>query len=324
MAGIELQKHVIIVGHGRSGTNMVLDIFDCHRNTFCRNEPNELVGSAFTDLGSSMFLELEPDAFNENWHKAITETIRASGVRDRFPSDKDYFHSVVHARIGQSLMSRSKIRACILPRSAGAGPEEWPCPSLYYDHTSLAHALPILKILLTPAWVIRAHHLIETQKVVHVVRSPQGFLQSWWSRYVTYADGGPEKVFADNQPSLAKILQYFGQEDQMPRQYSLLNLIVSELWRWRYVNEIMMTELSGSPRYLRLRYESVVREKLYWMEEIYRFAGLEPTPDCRLSVKAMENTLFKERKSDGLDSVLVDMAIEEVMADSPWRAELLL
>jgi hypothetical protein len=302
---------------------MVLDLFDCHRSTFCRNEPNELLGTAFADLGDPMFPEPSPEDFETRWRDAITQTIRSAGARDRFAHDKDYFRTSLHARFGQALMSRRKFRALVLPRQQGATVEEWLCPGLYFDPAELARALPVLKILLAPDWIIRAHDLVETGRVVHVVRHPQDFVQSWWSRYVTGIGGGPEKVFADNQPSLTRILRHFGKERASPAVYSLEGLVISELWRWRYVNEVMLDRFSGSSRYLKLAYERVMKDKLSWAERLFEFTGLEMTPACRSSVKKMENTLFQARKADGVDPALVEAAVEQVMGDSPWRDQLI-
>ncbi|MGC3940443.1 hypothetical protein ACOTTU_21795 [Roseobacter sp. EG26] len=302
---------------------MVLDLFDYHRNTFCRNEPNELVGTAFTGLGDNMFPEPRAGDFDARWRQAIAHTIRANGARDRFGTEKDYFRAPWRAHLGQSLMSRQKFRARVLPRPQGQLVEEWPCPALYYDAAAQARALPVLKILLSPAWVLKAHDLIDTQLVVHVIRRPQGFAQSWWSRYVTGIGGGPEKVFADNQPSLIRILQHFGREEEMPSHYSLADLVVSELWRWRYMNEVLLDQMSGSDRYLTLAYEDVMHNKLPWAEKLYGFAGLEMTPACRQSISSMQNTLFKARKSDGLDPKMVEEAVAQVIGDSPFRDKLL-
>jgi hypothetical protein len=313
-----LPPHVLVVGHGRSGTNMVLDLFDCHRMTFCRNEPNELHGSAFTGLGDAMFGDPEPPDFAARWQQAVQQSIRSNGARDRFGTDKDYFRSDLRARLGQAVMARARLRARLLPRQDGLPVEEWPCPGFHYDHAALARALPVLKILLAPAWTLRAHDLFETQRVVHVIRRPEGFIQSWWSRYVTGIGGGPDRVFADNQPSLARILAHFGRADEMPESYSLRALLVSELWRWRYMNEGLAERLSGSERYLPVPYEAVMADRTDWAEKIYAFAGLEMTEETRAQVEAMRNTLFGERKSDGLEPDLVAAAVDEVTADSAW------
>lgn len=313
-----LPPHVLVVGHGRSGTNMVLDLFDCHRMTFCRNEPNELTGSAFTGLGDPMFGDPAPSDFATRWHDAVARTIRASGARDRFGTDKDYFRSDLRARLGQAVMSRTRLRVRLLPRQDGVPVEEWPCPGLYYDREALARALPVLKILLAPAWTRHAHDLFETQRVVHVVRPPGAFAQSWWSRYVTGIGGGPEQVFADNQPSLARILAHFGRAEEMPQGYSLRALLISELWRWRYMNEVLAKALSGSERYLIVPYQSVMKERTLWAKKIYGFAGLEMPQDAQQKVAAMQNTLFAKRKPDGLEPDLIAEAVEEVMTDSAW------
>lgn len=313
-----LSPHVLVVGHGRSGTNMVLDLFDCHRMTFCRNEPNELHGSAFTGLGDPMFGDPAPADFTARWHDAVARTIRANGARDRFGTDKAYFRSVLRARLGQAVMSRGRIRAQLLPRQDGATVEEWPCPAFYYDGAALARALPVLKILLAPAWTLRAHDLFDTQRVVHVIRPPESFVQSWWSRYVTGIGGGPEQVFADNQPSLRRILVHFGRAAEMPQGYSLRALVVSELWRWRYMNEVLAERLSASERYLPVPYEAVMADRLAWAEKIYAFAGLEMTEETRAQVTGMRNTLFGQRKPDGLEPDLVAAAMDEITADSAW------
>ncbi len=315
-----LPPHVIIAGHGRSGTNMVLDLFDCHRMSFCRNEPNELHGTGFTGLGDAMFGDPVPADFAARWRQAVATTIRSNGARDRFGLDKDYFRSPLVARAGQAVMSRARLRELLLPKSEGRTVEEWPCPGPYYNHTALARALPVLKILLAPAWIARAHDLFPGQQVVHVVRRPEGFIQSWWSRYVTGIGGGPEKVFADNQPSLEIILAHFGHADKKPASYSLEALLVSELWRWRYMNEVLAEALSTSDRYLPVPYEAVMKERMVWAERLYTFAGLEMTDATRTQVEGMQNTLFGKRKPDGLEPDLVASAVAQVTEDSTWWA----
>lgn len=316
MTKLELPRHLIIAGHGRSGTNMVLDLFDCHRETFCRNEANKLVGTAFTGLGDGMFMSPHSDDFAVHWRDAIATTARTSGSRDRFVLEKSYFRSPLRARIGQGFMSRAKLRACILPRLNGKIVEQWPCPSFYYARELLSEAFPVIKIHLVPAWYIKAHEAFPSQRLIQVIRRPEKFIQSWWSRYVIGIGGGPEKVFADNQPSLRKILEYFGRQDEIPRHYSLEGLLASELWRWRYMNEMIFDNLSHSDRYMLVPYECVMNDRLRWAEEMFEFAGLDMAAECRRKITDMQNTLFKKRK-DGLESSLVDPVVEQVLADSP-------
>jgi len=318
-----LSKYVVIAGHGRSGTNLVLDLFDFHRNTFCRNEPNEVLGSAFTGLGDGMFTHNTPDDFDDQWRRAVTATKRSSGARDRFRIQKDYFRSAVYARFGQALMSRQKIRGLLLPRIDGHVTQEWPCPKFYFNALAKEQALPVLKILLCPAWVTQAHDSNRAQLVVHVQRRPQSFVQSWWTRYVIENSSGPEHVFTDNQPSLAHILEHFDRTAEMPTEYSLSNLVVSELWRWRYMNEMLIQQLSDSPRYKWIGYETLMTDKINATRAIFDFAGLELTQDCRQSIETMQNTLFKARKSNRIDPELVNDAVNLVLEGSAHRDQLL-
>lgn len=322
MTATDLQKHIVIVGHGRSGTNLALDLFDCHRNTFCRNEPNELAGGGFDGLGDPFFAQGAAPDFPARWQAAVTGAIRCNGARDRFGLDKAYFRAPLRTRIGQEIMSRASLRALLLPKSGGQAAEAWPCPGFYYDKSTQARALPVLKILLTPAWILQAHAAFPSQHIVHVVRPPAGFLQSWWSRYVTGIGGGPEKVYADNQPSLPGILAHFGRSDDAPGDYSTHNLLVSELWRWRYMNEVLLAGLQGDTRTLLAPYAELMQDRLSWAERLYDFAELEMDDAARAKVAAMENTLFRARTSDSLDPALIKEATEQVLSDSPWAETL--
>ena len=111
---IALRPYVIVVGHGRSGTNMVLDLFDCHRGTLCRNEPNELHGSAFTGLGDAMFGDPIPSDFADRWHAAVMQSMGSNGARDRFGTDKNWLRGPLRARAGQAVMSKARLRAHLL------------------------------------------------------------------------------------------------------------------------------------------------------------------------------------------------------------------
>ena len=84
------------------------------------------------------------------------------------------------------------------------------------------------------------------------------------------------------------------------------------------LQQVLAEALSGSERYLPVPYEAVMADRTAWAEKLYAFAGLEMTEETRAQVEAMRNTLFGERKSDGLEPDLVAAAVEEVTADSAW------
>lgn len=318
----KVRDYVVVVGHGRSGTNLALDLFDCDLTTHCRNEVNELVGTSFTGLGDNMFLGDRPVDFIPKWVAAVEQAGRSNGVRDRFVIHKSHFRSRVRAKLGQTLVARTSLRDLVIRRKYKDA-EEWPCPNSYYDLGALEQAVPILKILLSPAWIIEAHFKVPEQKVVHVIRRPEGFIQSWWSRYVMEISLSPEEIYCENLPSLQHIFKYFGTDQQVKQEYSLYNLVVSELWRWRYVNEVLLDKLTPSSRYTPVAYEDLMGNKLLHAEKLFDFASLNMTHSIRETIKQSSNTVFKPRTKDGLDSQLVADAIFEVMAGSVWRNALL-
>lgn len=322
MTNTQIPEYTLVVGHGRSGTNMVLDMLDCHTNTFCRNEPNELVGTAFRDLGDGMFLESQPADFETQWARAVAQTSVSCGHRDRPMVNKTYLRQFPGTGVAQYMMNRPKFRWFFMPRQGGKPVEQWNAPRFYMDRTQLSQALPVFKVLLCPAWAIKAHKICPGQRIVHVIRQPQDFIQSWWSRYVRRMDLPPEQVFMDNLPSVTRIQAHFGRANEGTQDYSMKNLLISELWRWRYVNEVMVQHLGGSDRYLQVGYESAMADQPAWAEKVFAFAGLEMTETSRQAVAGMRNILFKERQPDGLDPALVEEAVHHILSDSILRDQL--
>ena len=90
------RRYVLIAGHGRSGTNWLLEILDQSRQTHCRNEPNECPGSAFFEVPTGRIHRPELDAELEAvWDQAVARTSTSFGMRDQsIPVDKDHFSRV--------------------------------------------------------------------------------------------------------------------------------------------------------------------------------------------------------------------------------------
>jgi len=61
------RKYVIVTGHGRSGSNLILDMLDCHEATFCRNESNKLKSSKLSRLPTPLLAEDLDSDFNVNF-----------------------------------------------------------------------------------------------------------------------------------------------------------------------------------------------------------------------------------------------------------------
>jgi len=105
------RKYVVITGHGRSGSNLLLDMMDCHEATFCRNEPNELKLSRLSGLPNPLMPEALPADFSCQFSAALEEAAVCNGARDRVRhSHKQYARGHVLGGLSGVFMSRGKLR----------------------------------------------------------------------------------------------------------------------------------------------------------------------------------------------------------------------
>lgn len=311
--------HVIVTGHGRSGSNMLLDILDCNPVTFCRNEPNKLLGSRLAALGSGFF-EDPAGATSAAFLDGLEAARRCNGNRDRFLDiDKRYHRHPLLARLGNAAMKRTRIRNVLLKLRSHQSLEEWPCPAVYVNPRRLSAALPVFKLLLYSGRIAACHPDLPAQKVLHIMRSPEGFLRSWINRYVRNVPGGEQQVFEENCQSLAPILRFFDVDPERYARYSFGNLLETELWRWRYVNELLSNRIGNSPRYLRIGYAEMLRNPIVVAEQVYRHANIEFDGAVEARVGALENRIFSRPHTVELENAPLDAAIAAVLHDSPLR-----
>lgn len=302
--------YVVIGGFGRSGSNLVLNIFDVHEMTHCRNEPNDLARAAMTGL-TAFFHDDLPADFAAAWPRAIATVASSVGDRDNLPArNKLFLNTGPAASITAWVQSHSRVRHMIGLRN------EWPCPPVLYDRDRLDQALPVLKMMLVGAGLIKAHSIAPGQRLVHILRSPAGFLNSWYNRYVLKRPGGEDEVWKANLTTLPRILAHF---DEDPARFERQNrelLLESELWRWRYLNE-MLYSLAESDRYHLLTYEAVTRDPVSSARTLFAFAGLDFSRHHMDRINAIENRVFAAPHQVTLDRREIDAAATRVLTGSP-------
>lgn len=310
-------QHVIITGHGRSGTNLVLDLLDCSSTTICRNEPNEVTRSSFRNLKDGFFPPDNPEEDAPEFGRVLAASKERMSPRDRFPVDykRHYRNRFGLKRFLDIRGRRPGRRALALLRGADYS-EEWAIPHVFYDIDAFKAALPVYKILLWSGRIAASHDVLTGQKVIHVVREPRSFIMSWYARYVVAVHGGEQKVFYDNMRSAQDISRHYGHDPIDMRAFSVPGLIESELWRWRYVNEHLYDALKGSPRYLPVTYATVMSSKPEAARNMAAFCGLDYDPAFEKRVRGNENTLFAKRQDPILDRNMVDDLIATVMEGS--------
>ncbi|MEO1613089.1 MAG: hypothetical protein AAFU55_12165, partial [Pseudomonadota bacterium] len=252
------KNYVIVTAQGRSGSNMLLDVLNESPHTICRNEPDALIGSPLKTLPDGFFDEDFGPDFPEALEAALADALLRDGVRDNFSvAGKTWFRSPLRAAIGQEALRNRRLRRVLGAVFGEYRNEEWRRPDFYQDRSALERALPVYKILLVSGWLTRSHSAHSGQKVLHIVREPLSFLHSWRNRYVAVHTSGEEEVYAANMKTTQRILDHFDAKSNCGDGFSEENLIETELWRWRYMNEVLLAALGSSDRYKILRFEDV-------------------------------------------------------------------
>jgi len=318
------KPYILIAGHGRSGSNRVLDVLDCHPVTFCRNEPNEITGNSLLfSLPDGFFPDTLPTGFPALWDAARAEAMTRLSERDRFDRAPKLWtqKGPQHDLIGAILKRRRarQLAGIVRPDLAHA---DYSMPPGFADPVKLHRdALQVMKILLMPAWTIAAHDHDRGTRIIHNIRQPEAFLRSWYTRYVSTRD--PESVYADNLPYLTRILPVFDQKPRRNISYSAEKLFESELWRWRYVNESLFNALSGSKRYLISPYEAFDHDPDDAALAIFSFAGLVADDQTLARVRRLKNIFSTHGKSGKTSPSLpvtqrfLTRLIETVLEGSP-------
>ncbi len=180
------RPYALIAGQGRSGTNWLLDILNQSPKTHCRNEPNECAGSALSELTSGAVPSPELEAELESkWDEAIVRTSQSFGKYDH-PTKvhKDHFSGPLQ-RMGLARVARSKRLQGVLDRvMPSLVQEEWSIPSWLVGKWQKDRSLPILKVNMSPGWVVWALRNRPEARILHIVRHPGGFLSAYIKRFL--------------------------------------------------------------------------------------------------------------------------------------------
>lgn len=309
-------RHAVIVGSGRSGTNLALDLVDCHPFTICRNEPNELGRSSFARLPDGLFEESLPPDFQPAWRAALAQSPWRRGWRDRARRWHKRYYITGGLPLCEGALASARARHLAYRLFPAMRSGEW---SVRRWHRAGVPILPVVKILNQPHWVVRSHPEDREQRVIHVVRAPKGFITSWRNRWVTLAPGGAEAVYEASLSSVTQILARLGRERIGPPGFSEAALVETELWRWRYVNEVVHVALGGSARYLMVDYETMRARPAEMATELGNFLGVPFDAESEARAAANSNTLFATPHAQTVDRSMLDELTDAVLSDSPLR-----
>lgn len=266
-------EYILVVGHGRSGTNFLLRLLNLSPITHCRNEPNELSSSPFRKLPCGWFKGPEHAVMDSLWDDAIRWTAERIGERDpRASLPKQHLYEIARRFGGERLTWGPRLRGLKTRLIPSARSPERLLPRWLGRRTVLREAVPVLKLLQVPGWA--AWILAERPSVpmLHIVRHPGGFLNSWRNRYLAGRD--PESVRIENIHRLERLCEV----DTVWRRRlgSLEEMAVeeSELWYWRYATETVHEAGEGSSRYHMIHYEELASNTVDVVHRVYGLCGL--------------------------------------------------
>lgn len=314
--GSWMDRYVLICGKGRSGSNRLLDAFDRHEGTICRSELNAVQGGDFNRLRPGMFEEDLTEADMESWRRAVTRARFRQSGRDRFDQgDKSWANGMMGP--ANRVLSRPRLRRAMAKALPGFDAHEWNRPGFTYDRTRAEAALLALKILSWPGYAVKMHDADPGMLVVHNIRHPSKYLDSWMNRFVERHHEAHHEVFEKQKAELGRQMAYFGRDAATLETFSEENFIEGELWRWRFINENLHDRLSGSDRYRVISYEAYEADPVGRMREMFAYAGLPFEDRHAEGLKGMSNKLFAAPHGTRLDPDLSARLIDKVLEGSP-------
>lgn len=282
--------YIMISGHGRSGTNWLLEVLDLSPHTYCRNEPNELNDSLLNGLDSEWIIENNGAVLDEMWDKAISKTAISIGSRDqKIRRDKTFLQPFSRLSGIYRLARSARIRQWINKMVPTVGCHEWLASPLAFDRYQMREALTVIKINQAPGW---ARWLLENRKragVVQIVRHPAGMLNSWRKRYLN--KNVYEKVMTENRDRLNKIACSAPEWRDRFVDIDGMSVEESELWFWRYATETVHLAGQSNERYHLVLFDELASNPDKGTREVYQFCGLDYTADIRKQVmRSSENS----------------------------------
>jgi hypothetical protein len=301
------------MGSGRSGSNRILDIFDCSQQTICRNEVNGDIKGHFGNLPGARFSD---EMTSELVQKIKIATARAAtrrSKRDRFDRPKKIFFNP-SARIWIKIASSTKLRNFGAELNIVENPEEFNVPNFCLRQADLDDAILVFKLHGCQAWLEAFGSDGMQMKIVHNIRNPIDFLNSWYNRWALNTN---KVSFEKNFYHVPKILSYFGKNHATRlADLSKESLLEIELWRWRYLNERLFNTYSQSPEYKLISYNDVDEDIITSAQSLFNFANIKITPGLLETVGSLENTLFTRKHTEKLDPQLCEKLVDRVLDGS--------
>lgn len=308
-----MQNYALIVGHGRSGTNWLLDILDASPLTHCRNEPNEVHDSPCHQLAPLWQGDQAPDQMADmqaHWDHIAAWMGSRMGERDhRLTSPKAYVHPWSQKLGVAYYPARPKIRATlrrVLPEMRAG---EWRMPWWVGDQSRLEQAYAVLKINQAARIAVWLLHQRPQVPVLHIVRHPGGRLNSWLNRFLAERDEA--RITQRNRDRLRDVLAVSPDWEPLFGNIDAMSIAESEMWFWRYVTESIHQAGEGLPQYHLILYENLAHDPIKLAKLVYGY--------CDLPWTAAAETLIRQGTKESVWGKIEGTPMSVAQA---WRKKL--
>lgn len=299
---------VLILGHGRSGTNWLLSLLDRSPRTHCRDEPNEIVDGAMRRLPDpTVVRESDFESLQQCFDDVLTQVARSMGERDQRGTPPKVFLREPLRRLGvPDMLKHRRVRRVLALGLPGLRRGEWAIPTLLLRRSNLDQLLPVLKIVQAPAWGVFCLRHRPSIQVVHIIRHPGGFLRSWRARYVAPRD--PGLIQRANIARLEAVCEESPAWGERMGDPHAMSIDESELWYWRYASEAILDAGGDATRHHLVLYERLCEDPSGETARLYAACGL----DCDEATLSHAQDSARPSRVDAWRSELIPEQVEAI------------
>ena len=158
--------------------------------------------------------------------------------------------------------------------------------------------------------------------LIHVVRHPAGFLNSWKKRY--YSTTEPTKVLEKNHSRLLSIMQSDQSWNSRICDISKMSVQETELWYWVYCQEEIYHLGKESPNYKLIIYEDLCLNAVENMCKLFEMCGLPYSSEIkqRISTFSEKSIAISNSWRENLSPEEIDLStriLQNSLMKSWWR-----
>jgi hypothetical protein len=185
--------------------------------------------------------------------------------------------------------------------------------------------VPVLKLTIVPGWIVWVLQNRPAAQVLHIVRDPGGFLNSYIKRWLSL-QADLEEVTHVNRNILSQIAAHEPDWAERFGNIEGMSLLESELWYWVYCSETIHKAGEGNPRYQLILYGNLVRDPVETSRSLYQDCGLEWDDSIeqairRSSQRSGEIATAWQHALDAEQIALVERILEQSAMRTWWSED---